>query len=187
MQSAFPHVLMILENHVEGVAFQPHEAGNTVEARVDSGGLLPEESHFFVAVCAHRPQLGNPTFIYVPRTANVLRERERHIAKLEKELADKDRWLDQAHRDLAEFDGEHQKLLEMFRMQKTELERSNEWAESLNRELEERRARVAELQSELARDQENARRVAEGYAAKVTELERDNYEQARGAEARVSA
>ena len=87
---------------------------------------MPDESHFFVAVCAHRPQIGNPTFLYVPRVANVLRERERHIAKLEGELATKDQWLDKAHRD------EHQKLLVMFREQKEELERSNRWAEELN-------------------------------------------------------
>ena len=43
----------------------------------------------------------------------------------------------------------------------------------MNREIEERRARVAELQEELAREQENARRVAEGYEAKVKDLEED--------------
>ncbi len=86
---------------MEGVAFQPHEAGNTVEVRVDSGAAQPEESHFFVAVCAHRPQVGNPTFVYVPRAANVLRERERHIGLLEEELSRKDGWLETAKSDLA--------------------------------------------------------------------------------------
>ena len=36
LRQFFPHVSMFLENHVEGVAFQPHEPGNTVEARVDA-------------------------------------------------------------------------------------------------------------------------------------------------------
>ena len=133
---------------MEGVIFQPHEAGHTAEVRVDAGEPAPDESHFFVAVCAHRPQVGNPTFVYVPRAANVLRERERHIAMLEGELAQKDEWLDKAQQDLAEFDREHQKLLGMFREQTAELEKSNAWAESLNRELEERAARIAELQDE---------------------------------------
>jgi len=181
LKSVFPYVSMFLENHVEGVTFQPQEAGNTVDARVDSGSPVPDESHFFVAVCAHRPQLGNPTFIYVPRAANVLRERELHIAKLEKELADKDQWLDQAQRDLAEFDREHKKLLQMFREQKEELERSNQWAAVLNSDLEERRSRVAELQEELARDQANARKVVEGYAAKVAALEEENREKTKWA------
>ena len=174
LKAVFPYVSMFLENHVEGVTFHPQDAGNTVDARVDSGTPVPGESHFFVAVCAHRPQLGNPTFVYVPRVANVLRERELHIAKLEKELADKDQWLDQAQRDLAEFDREHKKLLDMFRQQKEELERSNQWAGALNSELEGRRARVAELQEELARDQAKSREVVEGYTAKVAALEQEN-------------
>ena len=157
---------MYLENHVEGVTFQPHEAGQTVEVRVDAGDPAPDESHFFVAVCAHRRQLGNPTYVYVPRAANVLRERERHIALLEGELATKDEWLDKAQQDLAEFD-------RLSRQQKEELERSNQWAGELNQELEERRARIVELQEEFAREQESARKVAEGYAARIREQEEE--------------
>jgi ubiquinone biosynthesis O-methyltransferase len=181
LQAVFPHVAMFLENHVEGVAFQPHEPGNTVEARVDAGEPAPAESHFFVAVCAQRPQVGNPTYVYVPRAANVLRERERHIGKLAGELATKDEWLDKAQRDLAEFDREHQKLLAMFREQKEELERSNQWAAEMSAELEERRARVGALQEELARDQENARQVAAGYNAKIAALEAEGRERERWA------
>jgi hypothetical protein len=166
LRSVFPHVSLYLENHVEGVAFQPYDAGNTVEVRVDSGAAPPEESHFFVAVCAHRPQVGNPAFVYVPRAANVLRERERHIGLLEEELSRKDDWLETAKSELAQLQREHEAQTE-------DLNRSNLWAEELNREVEARRARVAELQEELARDQQQAREVAEGYAAKVRDLERD--------------
>src|SRR6202021_1488373 len=101
---------------------------------------------------------------YVPRAGNVLRERERHIELLEQELSQKDGWLETAKSELAELQQEHQRQTE-------ELNRSNLWAERLNQELETRRARVAELQEELARDQGNAREVAEGYAAKVRDLE----------------
>ena len=190
LRSVFASVSMFLENHVEGVTFQPHEPGSTVESRIDAGEPAPDESHFFVAVCAHRRQMGNPTFVYVPRTANVLREREKHIALLEGELAAKDGWLEKAHADLAEFDREHQKQLEMFRSQTEELQRSNQWAEELGQELAQRRARVAELQEELARDQDSARRMAEGYAAKVAALEEENREKTRWAletDARLTA
>ena len=166
LRSVFPHVSLFLENHVEGVTFQPHEAGNTVEVRVDSSAAAPEESHFFVAVCANRSQIGNPTFVYVPRAGNVLRERERHIGLLEQELSQKDDWLETAKRELAQLQREHER-------QTDELNRSNLWAKQLNQEVEARRARVAELQEELARDQRNAREVAEGYAAKVRDLESD--------------
>jgi SAM-dependent methyltransferase len=181
LKDFFPHVSMFLENHVEGVTFQPREMGNTVEARVDAAESVPDESHFFVAVCAHRPQIGNPTFIYVPRTANVLRERERHIAKLEAELATKDEWLNKAQAELTEFDREHQKLLAMFREQKEELEKSNRWAEELNAELGTRGARITELQEELARDQENARQVTAKYNEKIAALEQEGREKAQWA------
>jgi septal ring factor EnvC (AmiA/AmiB activator) len=190
LKEVFPHVSMFLENHVEGVTFQPHEPGNTVEARVDAAEPVPDESHFFVAVCAHRPQIGNPTFIYVPRTANVLRERERHIGKLEGELATKDQWLAKAQQDLAEFDREHKKLLAMFREQTEELEQSNRWAGELNAELSARGARIHELQEELARDQQNAREVVARYNAKIAALEEEGREKAQWAidtEARLSA
>jgi len=173
LQAVFPHVSLFLENHVEGVTFQPHESGNTVEVRVDAGEPAPAESHFFVAVCARRPQMGNPTFVYVPRAANVLRERERHIALLESELATKDEWLQKVQQDIAEFDREHQKLLALFREQKDALERSNQWAAQLNHEVNERGARVNELQEELAAEQEAARLMAEQYAGKVRDLEED--------------
>lgn len=176
LQAVFPHVSMYLENHVEGVTFQPDEAGHTVEVRVDAGDPAPDESHFFVAVCAHRRQLGNPTYVYVPRAANVLRERERHIALLEGELATKNEWLNRAQQDLAEFD-------RLSRQQKEELERSNQWAATLNQELEERRARIVELQKEFAREQESARKVAEGYAARFREQEEELERSNRWAEA----
>jgi ubiquinone biosynthesis O-methyltransferase len=181
LKEFFPYVSMYLENHVEGVTFQPREPGKTVEARVDAADPAPDESHFFVAVCAHRPQVGNPTFVYVPRAANVLRERERHIGKLESELATKDEWLNKAQQDLAEFDREHQKLLAMFREQKEELERSNRWAEELNAQSAERGARITELQAELASEQAKARAMADRYNAKVAELEQEGREKAQWA------
>jgi SAM-dependent methyltransferase len=152
LRNVFPHVSLFLENHVEGVTFRPHEPSNTAEVRVDPGDAVPEESHFFVAVCAHRPQLGNPTFVYIPRAGNVLRERERHIALLERELEQKNTWLETAKTALADL--------------QRELDESNRWAEGLNAEIADRRARVVALQEEL-------RIVAEGYAAKVAALEAD--------------
>ena len=150
LRAVFPDVALFLENHTEGVTFQPHERGNTVEVRVDAGEPVPDESHFFVAVCAHRPQLGNPTFVYVPQAGNVLRERGQHIALLEQEIVTNNEWLEKAAH-------QHQALLEAHDRQKEELERSNHWAEALNRELQEPRARVAQLQAELAKQQEAAR------------------------------
>ncbi len=172
----FPHVSMYLENHTEGITFQPQGApgsGNSAEVRVDAAEVrvdaaeaVPAESHFFLAVCADRPMAGNPAFVYVPRAANVLREREHHIALLDSEIAQKNEWL-------ADIQRRHEELLARFAEQQEALERSNKWAESLNAELEERAQSIARLQEEMAREQESARRMAEGYAAKVVELEAD--------------
>ncbi|HXM39770.1 MAG TPA: methyltransferase domain-containing protein [Bryobacteraceae bacterium] len=163
LSAIFPHISLFLENHVEGVAFRPIPAGTagaTTEVRVDGGEPPPAESHFFVAVCAHRPQTGNPTFVYVPSAANVLRERETHIALLESELRRKDDWLADAQRDLANLDRRHRKLT-------AELEESNKWAARLDGELAADGARIRELQEELAAGQAAAQ-------AKIIELDAEN-------------
>ncbi len=46
--------------------------------------------------------------------------------------------------------------MEGFRAVEKELERSNQWAESLNREVGERGARIEELQEQLAEEQRKA-------------------------------
>jgi SAM-dependent methyltransferase len=166
LRAVFPQVVLYLENHVEGVTFEPCGPYQTVEARLGGGEPAPEEAHFFVAVCGERLDPRHAAHVYVPRAANVLRERGRHIKLLEEEIATKNNWLDRALR-------EHEELLAAHRRQIEELERSNRWAEELNREIEERRARVTALQGELAEQQDSARRMAEGYAAKVAELEED--------------
>jgi hypothetical protein len=138
-------VALFLENHVEGIAFQPYDPAAGVEAHLDPREPAPAESHFFVAICGHHTIPAAPLCLYVPRAGNVLRERGRHIALLEEQLV---------------------RALAAYRRQTEELERSNQWAQKLNQEIEERRARVVALQDELAQQQQ-------GYQAKVKELEED--------------
>jgi DNA repair exonuclease SbcCD ATPase subunit len=166
LNAVFPHVSMFLENHMEGVTFQPQEAGTMVDIKIEAGQAVPDESHFFIAVCAHRPQLGNPTFVYVPRAANVLRERERHIGKLEGELAQKDEWLGKSQRELADVNAQHTQAI-------AELEQSNFWARRLNDNLAGARMRIVQLQKELEREQNAGAEMASQYAAKVAALEDD--------------
>jgi SAM-dependent methyltransferase len=171
----FPHVSLFLENHTEGVVFQPAaHAESTAESRVEDAVCSPEESHFFLAVCASRPQTGAPTFVYVPRVANVLRERERHIALLERELETKNQWLNRSTAELAQLNEDHQTVLAQFRQQIAESEARARWAERLSLDLEERGARIAQLQAEFAAEQAAAREVTEAYEAKVRELDAEN-------------
>ncbi|MBV8731485.1 MAG: methyltransferase domain-containing protein, partial [Acidobacteriia bacterium] len=163
--AVFPEVALFVENHVEGVAFEPYESATGEEVQV-AGKAAPEEGHFFVAVCAHRPVAPSSVYVYIPRTGNVLRERGRHIQLLEEELAAKNLWLERALND-------HERLMDAHREQTEELERSNRWARELNQQLTEREERVVALQNENAEEQKRARQVAHGYAAKVRELEED--------------
>jgi SAM-dependent methyltransferase len=174
LRKVFPHVSLFLQNHGPGIVFQPVEAGAGTEARVEGKRAAPEESNFFIAVCATTPQTGAPTFVHVPTAANVLRERGQHITLLESELTTKDEWLRQAQ-------AEHQQLVDEFRAQNERLEESNLWAEKLNAELDEARARIDQLQAEM--DQAIAE-VRTGYEAKVAELEEENRTKTEWARAR---
>jgi ubiquinone/menaquinone biosynthesis C-methylase UbiE len=152
LSAVFPHVSMFVQNHVEGLVFQPAGTSSQAEARVDGGAWGPRDAHFFLAVCALAPQTGAPTFLYVPKTANVLRERERHIEGL--------------GRQLAEITAERERLLRMFRDQKEELEERNRWAGQLNQRLEDAGATIRGLQAEI---EEKVR----GYETKIAELDED--------------
>jgi hypothetical protein len=166
LSRVFPHVSFFLQNHAQAIVFRPIEPDSPAECRIEGKGEAPEESNFFVAVCALVPQVGSPTYLYLPTAANVLREREIHIRRLEDEVRTKDAWIDQINQ-------EKQALLEMFRLQTAELEARNRWAEQLDRDLKAAYARVSGLQDELAAQQAAANTMAAGYEARLAELEAD--------------
>lgn len=101
LEAVFPHTTIFLENHTNAIAFTPLETQG-LRTQLERGEPKPEEAHFFLAVCSNRPQFGSPAFVYVPASGNVLRDREHHIGKLEKELAQKTDWLEEAKAELLE-------------------------------------------------------------------------------------
>jgi len=151
LESVFPRVALYLENHADAIVFSPARAAAGVESRIEQGSGNAEEAHFFLAVCSVAGETAVPGFVYVPRVANMLREREHHIGLLEG-------WLEKAKAEL-------QDLMGQFRRQAAALDESNQWAGSLNEQLEQTGARVAALQDELAGEQMQAR-------ARIDELER---------------
>lgn len=155
LAEVFPHVTIFLENHSDAIVFAPVSGAENLEARAGSGSANPEEAHFFVAVAGVRKTAAPPGFVYVPRAANVLREREHHIQLLEG-------WLEKSKADLAD-------LMEQFRRQTGALDESNRWAANLNAQLEERGARVVALQEELAAEQANARANIELIQAQIAQ------------------
>ncbi len=141
LYAVFPHVRIWAQNHTAAIAFAPLNPGcATLEAE---GDPLPEQAHFFVAACSMLPIEYSDLYAWMPGTGNVLRERERHIARLEGELAQKDQWLAQLKADHAELHRRHEAAL-------AEVKERSLWAIQVAQDVEARDARIRELQSELA-------------------------------------
>ncbi|MDQ6708014.1 MAG: methyltransferase domain-containing protein, partial [Acidobacteriota bacterium] len=171
----FDDVSMLAQNHGECIVFRP------LGLHVDESAMLDvaeqrldgDAAHFLLAVCGvgHVPRL--QPFVYEPGAANILREREHHIKKLQGELRLKSDWLEEERFKLAERNREHSALVGMFAAQNVELEARNRWAQESQREAQDRGARVVELQEELERARRAFEIAVEGYEAKIAGLERE--------------
>jgi hypothetical protein len=156
LRALFPHVALYVENHVEGIAFAADDPGRNGAPELGLAAGPPgasDTAHFFLAVCSAEARVPPPAFLYVPAAANVLREREIHIDKLEL--------------DVAGLRAEKQNLVEMFRTQTAELQSSNQWARELDEKLTAAQARIVQVQNELAETQA-------GYESKIAGLESEN-------------
>lgn len=87
LESVFSHVDIYFENHTDAIVFTGAAGAGATESAVDQLAATPENAHFFVAVCGPRAHPVVPGFMWVPRAANMLREREQHIEVLESELS----------------------------------------------------------------------------------------------------
>lgn len=86
LAAVFPKVTLYLENHAAAIVFAPAGAGGGMEARIEEGGGSAAEANFYLGVCSVTGDATLAPFTYVPRAANMLRERERHIQTLELEV-----------------------------------------------------------------------------------------------------
>ena len=160
LSGVFQNVRLLLQNRIESFAFHPASSFWPAEARIDGGGGNAEDAHFLIGLCSFGPLPEPTSFVYVPRAANLLREREQHVQLLEQQLIQTKKWL---HDTQTERDS----LLDLFRKQKEELDDRTHWAQRLNTELEASARRIVEVQNELDA-------VTSGYEAKVNELETEN-------------
>ena len=135
----FPHILLFLENHSNAITFVPPVVEG-VRTRLESGNSAPEAAHFFLAVCSKRPQHGSPAFVYLPSGGNVLRERERHVTVLKREVSRLTSDLEKLNRDHDELDQLHTKSQQEARQAIDRLEEDNaeklRWAGELQAEIE---------------------------------------------------
>jgi len=181
LNAVFPHVRIWSQNHAGAIVFAPQgetPAGATLDAPATRDTA---HANFYVAACSRAPLSTGDIFAWLPTSANVLRERERHIAKLSGELAQKDAWLRQsveAHGDLQK---KHEELT-------AELHRQNLWADELNREVVSRNARIAELQGEVSTRLEwiaDLEAQIKGAATEIERLEAEGEEQKQTARSRI--
>jgi SAM-dependent methyltransferase len=139
LADVFPHVRLWTQNHVETIVFSGAEdTAITIDA---PGDQAPESAHFYFAACSRSAIDRDEPFAWLPSSGNVLREREKHIAKLDGELRRKDEWLD-------ELKERHITLHETHEGTLAELRERTEWAYELNRRIVDRDIRIEGLQNE---------------------------------------
>ena len=131
----FPQTTVLLQNRLEAFAFYPHASFVPLDARLDGTRGSPAEAHFFLAVCSVQRPPEIRTFLYVPRAANLLREREQHIQLLEQDL----------NKTKSELAG----LIRVHDSQTHHLEEQNRWALDLDKKWKDCLLRIGELQAEL--------------------------------------
>jgi ubiquinone/menaquinone biosynthesis C-methylase UbiE len=153
LERAFPNVRLLLQNRVESFAFHPVVSFWPAEARIDGGGGGADDAHFFIALCSRGSLPPPKSFVYVPKAANMLRERELHVQALERQLAD--------------IKAAREALLELFRRQTRELEERNEWAQRLDTDLKAAGERIVALQNEAAA-------LAADYRAQFAQMEQED-------------
>jgi SAM-dependent methyltransferase len=155
----FPHVQILFQDRVEAFAFYDGAHVSTTEAEIGGPTGDPETANFFVAVCSCSPLPPLASFLYAPRAANLLREREQHVRLLERELAQVRSWLEQTTTDRNQLLAVHADLQEQFEAEQKraggiiaelnqENQRKTQWAldteQRLAAELEKHTAQLAE-------------------------------------------
>jgi len=160
----FPNVRVLLQDRMESFGFYDPGGADKVEGTISRTAGAGVEANFFVAVCSVRALQKGAAYLYVPQAANLLRERETHISKLQNELAQVRRWLGDATAERDQMVAKHAALEE-------HVNEKNRWAAELESTLQATQARVVELQEQAVAEQ--ARAVA-SIAELNEELERKN-------------
>ncbi len=124
----FPYCTVLLQNHVEAFAFYQHGANSSVDGRMDGVRGTPQQAHFFLAVCSLRKFPPSPGFLFVHQGSNVLREREKHVEILQRELSD-------AHEQFASLLRAHDELTVHTEEQTRWALRTGEELEAVRRDL----------------------------------------------------
>ncbi|MGH9648755.1 MAG: methyltransferase domain-containing protein [Bryobacteraceae bacterium] len=146
---SFPHVRILFQDRVEAFAFYDgtQTPGNEAELARPSGD--PETANFFIGICSPAPLPHIPSFLYAPRTANLLREREHHIRLLQRELTQVRAWLDETavdrNRLQRQLESEQTRALQIITELHEEMDRKTAWAIEIEHRLTAKGAELTEV------------------------------------------
>ena len=157
--------MTFVQNHAAAISFFPLTRGQAGVACAEAGfgpgeaaaaDAAPDEPHFLVALASRQQVPAAEPYVFVPASANVLRQRETHIAALEQELAGGTsgiRQLQQEHEETVTWarglEGELGKAREVLEARQQELDERTLWALQLDREIERLENLALGLQREL--------------------------------------
>jgi SAM-dependent methyltransferase len=156
----FPHVNIFLQNRLETFAFYSGGRPRTAEAMIEQAAGTSADANFFIGVCSREPLPELAALLYVPKAANLLRERERHIRLLQEELAQVKAWLEQSIQDRDQLLQKHTGLQE-------HLDKQNQWTLELEHNWRAAQDRIVQLQNEL-------QQTTAGYEAQIATLAEEN-------------
>ena len=166
----FPHVMLFLENHTDALVFAGEFQG--IRAHLETADQTPDEAHFFLAVCSQQPLHGSQAFVYLPSSANLLREREKHIGLLQGEVNKRDEWLAAARVELDKFDAVQESAKRTIAQLEQENADKENWAQRLDERVTERTDWAQQLDGELAgvrAERERCIQLLEDSEKRVTE------------------
>jgi delta 1-pyrroline-5-carboxylate dehydrogenase len=145
-------VQILFQDRVEAFAFYDGTQTPDTEAALGRSSGDPETANFFIGICSCAPLPRLPNFFYVPRAANLLREREEHVRLLEQELAQVRTWLNETTADRntvqKQLESAQARALQVITELNEENRRKTDWAldieKSLTAQVEQRTKQLAE-------------------------------------------
>ena len=148
LREFFPHVQILFQDRVEAFAFYDGAQTTGTEAELARPSGDPETANFFIGICSCAPLPPLSSFLYVPRAANLLREREEHIRLLQQELTQVRTWLEETTSDRnrlqKQFELEQTRALQIITELNEETRRKTEWALDIDQRLAAKCAELAE-------------------------------------------
>lgn len=174
LSEIFPHVEMLVQNHSAGLVFAPVRGKAAYDVPPPEGDVQVETAQFFVALCSMTPFGHVDAFFWIPSSANLLHDRDKHIALLRGEVDLKTAWMDASRAELKERNREYEELLRLQDELKQQVEERNNWALQQVQLVQTRGERIEQLQQEAKADHAEWAIAAEAYEGQLRELEAAN-------------